>query len=426
MKIINQQEFKEVYAKKLRLRTLSAVQGVDEIIREVALRGDAALRSYTEKFDGVCLGESLRMPQEQIEEYAAQCDPAIVRALENAAANIRDFHSRQKKEGFSYTRGDGELLGQRVAPLNRVGIYVPGGTAAYPSSVLMCAIPAQIAGVKEIAMVTPPPKPGRINYAVFAAVKLLGITEVYTVGGAQAVAALALGTESVPRVDKIAGPGNAYVAQAKKLLYGTVDIDMIAGPSEVLIVADSQANPKFLAADLMSQAEHDRLASAILVTDSAALAERVNAELERQLKTLSRNEIIRDSLENQSFMVVADSIESCCEIADEIAPEHLEVAVREPLALLDRLHNAGSVFLGEWSPEPLGDYYAGPNHVLPTNGTARFFSPLGVDSFVRRTGYIFFNKTALSKAKADIIALADCEGLTAHANSVKVRFEDEK
>ena len=344
-------------------------------------------------------------------------------ALLNAMENISDFHNRQKQQGFINALPNGVILGQRVRGLERVGLYVPGGTAAYPSSVLMNAVPAKIAGVKEIIMVTPPTKEGKANPDILVAAAICGVDRVFLLGGAQAVAALAYGTETVPKVDKIVGPGNIYVATAKKLLFGVVDIDMIAGPSEILVLADKTADPKFVAADLMSQAEHDRLASAILVTTDETLAEETVQELERQAKTLSREEIIRESLKNYGAVIICDTADKAVELANAIAPEHLEVCMENPMQYLGRLDNAGSLFLGQYAPEPLGDYYAGPNHVLPTSGTARFFSPLSVDSFVKKMGYMYYTEEALRAAKDDIVAIAERESLTAHANSIKVRFE---
>ena len=336
--------------------------------------------------------------------------------------DIRDFHARQKQQSWLEPKQNGVILGQRIRGLKRVGVYVPGGTAAYPSSVLMNVIPAKIAGVKEIVMVTPPQKDGTANPDILAAAKIAGVDRVFLMGGAQAVAALAYGTQSVPKVDKIVGPGNIFVATAKKLLYGTVDIDMIAGPSEILIVADKSANPKFLAADLMSQAEHDKMASAILLTTSEETANETAKELSRQMQTLERRDIIEQSLNDFGAIIVCKDISEAVDFANELAPEHLELAVENPKEYIGRVDNAGSVFLGHYSPEPLGDYFAGPNHVLPTSGTARFFSPLSVDSFIKKSSFIYYTEPALSEAKDDIIKLAETEGLTAHANSIKVRF----
>lgn len=401
-------------------RTVTAA--VQEILAKVKEYGDTAVREYTMKFDG-SVPENAEVPREVLDASLTQCDSEFVYALYKAADNIRDFHARQKQQSWLDAKENGVILGQRIRGLRRVGIYVPGGTAAYPSSVLMNAIPAKIAGVEEIIMVTPPRKDGTANPDILAAAKIAGVDRVFLMGGAQAVAALAYGTETVPRVDKIVGPGNIFVATAKKLLFGTVDIDMIAGPSEILIVADESADPKFLAADLMSQAEHDKLASAILLTTSAELANKTAEELERQMQTLSRREIIRRSLDDFGAIIVCSTLDEAVDFANELAPEHLEMAVKNPMEYIGRVDNAGSVFLGHFAPEPLGDYFAGPNHVLPTGGTARFFSPLSVDSFVKKSSFIYYTEDALREAKDDIVKLADTEGLTAHANSVKVRFE---
>ncbi len=396
---------------------------VKDIIENVRLNGDKAVKEYTIKFDGKA-PEFVEVPREEIEAAAAQCDPEFIETLRKAAANIRDFHQRQKQQSWLTTKDNGVIMGQRIRGLARVGLYVPGGTAAYPSSVLMNAIPAKIAGVKELIMVTPPLKDGRPNPDIMAAAAIAGVDRVFLMGGAQAVAALAYGTELVPKVDKIVGPGNIFVATAKKLLYGVVDIDMIAGPSEILVLADESAEPKFLAADLMSQAEHDRLASAILVTTSQDIADRTVKELERQVQSLSRREIIEESLTNYGVIIVCDTMDKAVEMANELAPEHLEVCCKDPLEYVGRLDNAGSVFLGSYSPEPLGDYFAGPNHVLPTSGTARFFSPLSVDSFVKKSSFIYYTDGALRQDKDDIIRFANTEGLTAHANSIIVRYEE--
>ena len=400
-------------------RTVTA--SVTEILDNVRRFGDTSVREYTMKFDG-SVPEQAEVPASALEEAVKTCDSEFIYALYKAADNIRDFHRRQKQQSWLEPKPDGVILGQRVRALRRVGLYVPGGTAAYPSSVLMNAIPAKIAGVEEIIMVTPPRKDGTANPDILAAAKIAGVDRVFLMGGAQAVAALAYGTQTVPQVDKIVGPGNIYVATAKKLLFGTVDIDMIAGPSEILIVADETANPKFLAADLMSQAEHDKMASAVLLTDSERIAARTVEELERQMQTLSRRDIIEASLRDFGAVIICDSIAQAVDIANSIAPEHLEMAVREPLEYIGRIDNAGSVFLGQYAPEPLGDYFAGPNHVLPTGGTARFFSPLSVDSFIKKSSFIYYTEDALRKAKDDIVKLAETEGLTAHANAVKVRF----
>ena len=397
---------------------------VTEILDNVKSRGDEAVREYTMKFDGRC-PEQMEVTRAQMEEAVAEADPRFVEALRNAMENIREFHSRQKQQSFIDAKSNGVMMGQRIRGLKRVGLYVPGGTAAYPSSVLMNAVPAKIAGVEEVIMVTPPLKDGTANPDILVAAALAGVDRIFLMGGAQAVGALAYGTETIPKVDKIVGPGNIFVATAKRILYGVVDIDMIAGPSEILVMADSTANPKFLAADLMSQAEHDVLASSILLTTDRAIAEQTLEELARQMKKLSRKEIIEKSLRDYGAMIVCRSVDEMVELANELAPEHLEVMMDNPMAYLGRLDNAGSVFLGQYAPEPLGDYYAGPNHVLPTSGTARFFSPLGVDSFIKKSSYIYYTEEALRAAHDDIVCIAEREQLTAHANSIKVRFESE-
>ena len=397
---------------------------VTEILDNVKARGDEAVREYTMKFDGRC-PEQMEVTRAQMEEAVVKADPRFVEALRNAMENIREFHSRQKQQSFIDAKSNGVMMGQRIRGLKRVGLYVPGGTAAYPSSVLMNAVPAKIAGVEEVIMVTPPLKDGTANPDILVAAALAGVDRIFLMGGAQAVGALAYGTETIPKVDKIVGPGNIFVATAKRILYGVVDIDMIAGPSEILVMADSTANPKFLAADLMSQAEHDVLASSILLTTDRTVAEKTLEELERQMAKLSRKEIIEKSLRDYGAMIVCRSVDEMVELANELAPEHLEVMMDNPMAYLGRLDNAGSVFLGQYAPEPLGDYYAGPNHVLPTSGTARFFSPLGVDSFIKKSSYIYYTEEALRAAHDDIVCIAEREQLTAHANSIKVRFESE-
>lgn len=394
---------------------------VTDILNNVKQNGDDSVREYTLKFDGH-MPSKFEISREEIDSSPDKCDRDFILALYKAADNIRDFHARQKQQSWLEPKENGVILGQRIRGLKRVGVYVPGGTAAYPSSVLMNVIPAKIAGVKEIVMVTPPQKDGTANPDILAAAKIAGVDRVFLMGGAQAVAALAYGTQSVPKVDKIVGPGNIFVATAKKLLYGTVDIDMIAGPSEILIVADKSANPKFLAADLMSQAEHDKMASAILLTTSEETANETAKELSRQMQTLERKDIIEQSLNDFGAIIVCKDISEAVDFANELAPEHLELAVENPMEYIGRVDNAGSVFLGHYSPEPLGDYFAGPNHVLPTSGTARFFSPLSVDSFIKKSSFIYYTEPALSEAKDDIIKLAETEGLTAHANSIKVRF----
>ncbi|WP_419196111.1 histidinol dehydrogenase [Caproiciproducens galactitolivorans] len=412
------------FIKQLKLRNEETNKQVDavvsEIIDTVRTDGDKALLAYTQKFDGR-IPEKIEIDKTEIKDLASRCDPEFLKALQNAAENIRDFHMRQKQQSWLNTRPDGVIMGQRIRGLSRVGIYVPGGTAAYPSSVLMNAIPAKIAGVGEIIMVTPPGKGGKPNPDILAAALIAGVDRVFLVGGAQAVAALAFGTESIPKVDKIVGPGNIYVATAKKHLYGTVDIDMIAGPSEILIIADETANPKFLAADLMSQAEHDVLASAILLTTSEKIAEQTVAQLYEQMERLSRKEIIRQSLDRFGAVIQCRNMDEAVAFANELAPEHLEICAANPMEYIGKINNAGSVFLGNYSPEPLGDYYAGPNHVLPTSGTARFFSPLSVDSFIKKSSFIYYTEEALQSAQEDILRLARAEGLTAHANSIEVR-----
>lgn len=395
---------------------------VSSIIDGVKQNGDEAVREYTVRFDGSA-PKKIVIEKEELQEYLDMVDDEFKTAIINAKENIFRFHQRQAQQSWLTTEENGVIMGQRIRGLHRVGIYVPGGTAAYPSSVLMNAIPAKIAGVKEIIMVTPPGKDGVPNPNIMAAAAVAGVDKVFLVGGAQAVAALAFGTEKIPKVDKIVGPGNIFVATAKRLLYGVVDIDMVAGPSEILVVADKTANPKFLAADLMSQAEHDKLASAILLTTSSDIAKATVHEIEKQIKTLERQAIIEESLENFGEIIVCEDLDQAIDFANELAPEHLELCIAEPLKYIGRVDNAGSVFLGNWSPEPLGDYYAGPNHVLPTSGTARFFSPLSVDSFIKKSSFIYYTEEELAKAKDDIIKLADTEGLTAHANSIKVRFK---
>lgn len=395
---------------------------VSNIINEVKENGDDAVREFTVRFDGGVPKKSV-IEKDELQEYLNMVDDDFKSAIIKAKNNIYDFHLRQAQQSWMTTKENGVIMGQRVRGLHRVGIYVPGGTAAYPSSVLMNAVPAKIAGVKEIIMVTPPATDGNPDPNIMAAAAVAGVDRVFLVGGAQAVAALAYGTEKIPKVDKIVGPGNIFVATAKRLLYGVVDIDMVAGPSEILIVADKTADPAFLAADLMSQAEHDKMASAILLTTSIDLARAAAHEIEKQVKDLDRQEIIRESLENYGEIIVCEDLKQAIDFANELAPEHLELCVAEPLKYIGKVDNAGSVFLGNFSPEPLGDYFAGPNHVLPTSGTARFFSPLGVDSFVKKSSFIYYTPAELRAAKDDIIKLADTEGLTAHANSIKVRFE---
>lgn len=420
---VQEKEFFEQMRRRSRQTRQDVARAVEEILEEVRLHGDEAVRRYTLQFDRRC-PEQFEVDRERINDALTEADPAFVSALLNAQEKIAAFHQRQKTQGFIDPQPDGVILGQRVRGLHRVGLYVPGGTAAYPSSVLMNAIPAKIAGVKELIMVTPPGPDGKPNPDILVAAALCGVDRVFLMGGAQAVAALAWGTESVPRCDKIVGPGNVYVATAKRLLYGTVDIDMIAGPSEILILADDTANPVYLAADLMGQAEHDRMASAVLLTTSERLVEQTAAQLAQQIQKLERRAIIEESLEHFGAIVLCRDEAQMVSLANELAPEHLEVQVREPMRLLGVLDNAGSVFLGEYTPEPLGDYYAGPNHVLPTSGTARFFSPLGVDSFVKRSAFLYYTRDAMAEAAPDILTIAAREGLSAHANAVKVRLEE--
>ncbi len=417
-------EFDYLQALKARQQETNAdvTRAVQDILDDVRREGDAAVTRYSAKFDHA-EGPIRVIEAAEIADAKSRIDAELLGAMERAAVNIRRFHQQQVQESYVDFREDGSMMGQRVRPLKRVGLYVPGGTAAYPSSVLMNAIPAKIAGVPELVMVTPPNAEGKPRDVILAAAAVAGVDRIYMVGGAQAVAALAYGTETIPQVDKIVGPGNIFVATAKRLLYGVVDIDMIAGPSEILIVADENADPRFVAADLMSQCEHDVLAGGVLLTDSAALAETVKGEIARQLETLSRAEIIRQSMADYGVIVVFPDIDACIDYANAVAPEHLELAVAQPEQYLGRVENAGSVFLGDWTPEPVGDYYAGANHVLPTSGTARFFSPLGVDSFYKRMGFTAYSKQALLNGADDIIRFAEAEGLTAHANAVKVRKE---
>lgn len=397
------------------------VEIVTSILKGVKEGGDEAVREYTSRFDG-SVPKKIVIEKDELQSYLDVVDEEFIGAITRAKENIYHFHQKQAQQSWLTTEENGVIMGQRIRGLNKVGIYVPGGTAAYPSSVLMNAVPAKIAGVKEIVMVTPPGSECNPNPYIMAAAAIAGVDRVFLCGGAQAVAALAYGTEKIPKVDKIVGPGNIFVATAKRLLYGVVDIDMVAGPSEILIVADKSAKPSFLAADLMSQAEHDKMASAILLTTSETVARATVKEIERQIKYLERQEIIERSLEDYGEIIVCENIEQAIKFANELAPEHLEMCVEEPLKYIGMIDNAGSVFLGNWSPEPLGDYYAGPNHVLPTSGTARFFSPLSVDSFIKKSSFIYYTQKELEKAKDDIINLAETEGLTAHANSIKVRF----
>ncbi|MFW5646723.1 MAG: histidinol dehydrogenase, partial [Acetivibrio ethanolgignens] len=399
---------------------------VSEIIGAVKDKGDEALFSYTKRFDGIELdAESVRVTPEEIEEAYTQVDEEFLAIIRKAIENIRVYHEKQKQYSWFDSTPQGTILGQKVTPLERVGVYVPGGKAAYPSSVLMNTIPAKVAGVEKIIMVTPPDKEGRVTPTTLVAAREAGADEIYKVGGAQAIAALAYGTESIPNVHKIVGPGNIYVALAKKAVYGYVSIDSIAGPSEILVLADETANPRYVAADLLSQAEHDELASAILVTTSKELAREVEKEIEGFLQVLSRREILEKSLENYGYILIADTMEMAIDTVNEIASEHLEIVTKDPFQIMTKIKNAGAIFLGEYSSEPLGDYFAGPNHVLPTNGTAKFFSPLSVDDFIKKSSIISYSKEALYPVHQDIVSFAKAEGLTAHANSIAVRFEKE-
>ncbi len=398
---------------------------VAEIIKNVRENGDKALFEYCEKFDKAQLS-SLAVTKEEIDEALSLVEPEFLKILEKAAKNIRKFHSRQVRNSFIINDEDGIVIGQKIIPVDRAGLYVPGGTAAYPSTVLMDAIPAKIAGCREVVMVTPPTKDGKVNPVILAAAHIAGIDRIFKVGGAQAIAALAYGTQSIPKVDKVVGPGNAFVAEAKKQVFGVVSIDMIAGPSEILIVADGKSNPAYVAADLLSQAEHDKMASAVLVTDSAELARNVSTELEKQIPLLERREIARESIDVNGKIIVADTLDAAIEIANEIAPEHLELCVDNPFDKLDSIRHAGSIFMGRNCPEALGDYFAGPNHTLPTSGTAKFSSPLSVDDFIKKTQYTYYTKDALKKVAFDVAAFAKKEGLTAHAKSAVIRVEDEQ
>lgn len=408
------------------IRTEPGVEAaVDAILTDVRENGDAALRQYEERFDGVRLGE-LAVTQAELDEASAACDPYFKETLRQAAENIRAFHERQIRRDFVFTRPDGAVMGQRYTPIEKAGVYVPGGTASYPSTVLMDVIPAKLAGVSEIVLCTPPGRDGKVAPAILAAAAAAGATRIYKLGGAQAVAAMAYGTESVPKVDKIVGPGNVYVATAKRRVFGTVSIDIIAGPSEILVLADGKSSPVWVAADMLSQAEHDRLATAVLVTDSRRLAEKTALELERQLAVLPRREIAAASLAANGRIIVTDSLEKAAEAANLIAPEHLELCVEDPFALLGKIRNAGSIFLGRYAPEALGDYFAGPNHTLPTSGTARFSSPLSVDDFVKKSSFLYYTKEALAEAAPRVADFADREGLHGHAVSVLLRSEAEK
>ena len=413
----------EIFARAV--PTVNVEDTVAEIIKSVRERGDAALFEYCEKFDKAKLS-SLLVSEEEIEEAYVTVEPRFIDILTRAAANIRKFHEKQVRNSFIIHDCDGIVIGQKIISVDRAGLYVPGGTAAYPSTVLMDSIPAKIAGCREVVMVTPPNKEGKVNPVILAAAKIAGIDKIFKVGGAQAIAALAYGTESVPKVDKIVGPGNAFVAEAKKQVFGVVSIDMIAGPSEILVVADGKSNPRHVAADLLSQAEHDRMASAVLVTDSVSLAEKVSEELEKQIPELERADIARESINKNGKIIVADTLDAAIEIANEIAPEHLELCVDNPFDYLDKIRHAGSIFMGRNCPEALGDYFAGPNHTLPTSGTAKFSSPLSVDDFVKKTQYTYYTKEALARVAEDVAFFANKEGLGAHAKSAIVRMEDDE
>ena len=398
---------------------------VNEILNNVRANGDNAVFEYTKKFDGADIDASnVLVTTEELEEAYGEVDDKLIEVMRKSIANIKDFHEKQKAETWIDEKANGTKLGQKVTALSKVGVYVPGGKAAYPSSVLMNVIPAKVAGVEEVIMVTPPGKDGKVNSNTLVAAHEAGVDKIYKVGGAQAVGSLAYGTESIPKVDKIVGPGNIFVALAKKAVFGYVSIDSIAGPSEVLVIADDSANPKYVAADLLSQAEHDELASAILLTDSEKLANEVSEWVEKFANELERSEIMKKSLDNYGYILLTDSIDEACDMANEIASEHLELLTKDPFETMDKIKNAGAIFLGEYSSEPLGDYFAGPNHVLPTNGTAKFFSPLGVYDFQKKSSVIYYTEDALVEIKDDIQDFARAEGLTAHANSIKVRFDD--
>lgn len=401
--------------------------GVSEILNHIKEEGDTALFAYTKEFDHADINaENIKVTETEIKEAYAKVDKGLVDIIREAMNNIRIYHEKQKQYSWFDSSSDGTILGQKVTPLQKVGVYVPGGKAAYPSSVLMNVIPAKVAGVEEIVMVTPPGKDGKITPTTLVAAHEAGVDVIYKAGGAQAIGALAYGTESISRVDKIVGPGNIYVALAKKAVYGHVSIDAVAGPSEILVIADETANPRYVAADLLSQAEHDELASAILVTTSETLAKQVSEEVDNFLEELSRSEIIQKSLDNYGYILLAETMDDAVDIANEIASEHLEIQTKDPYNIMTKIRNAGAIFIGEYASEPLGDYFAGPNHVLPTNGTARFFSPLSVDDFIKKSSIIGYSKEALEKLHKKIEAFAEAEHLTAHANSIKVRFEDQE
>ncbi len=398
---------------------------VNDIIEQVRAKKDAAIFDYTKKFDGADINAAnILVTEDEIKEAYEKVDEKLLEVIRKALVNIRTYHEKQRQYSWFDSEDSGIILGQKVTALERVGVYVPGGKAVYPSSVLMNVVPAKVAGVKEIVMTTPPGKDGKVCASTLVAAKEAGVDRIYKVGGAQAIAALAFGTESVPKVDKIVGPGNIYVALAKKAVFGYVSIDSIAGPSEILVLADETANPKFVAADLLSQAEHDEMASAILITTSQELAEQVSVEIDRFVAKLSRKEIIQKSLDNYGYLLVAENMEDAIATVNEIASEHLELVTKNPFEVMTKIKNAGAIFIGEYSSEPLGDYFAGPNHVLPTNGTAKFFSPLSVDDFIKKSSIISYSKEALQPIYKDIVQFAECEQLTAHANSIRVRFEE--
>lgn len=402
----------------------NVIVSVDKILADIRENGDEAVLKYTNQFDSEKVNtQNMKVTVDEIEKAYEAVDKKFIYAIKKAKENIWFYHEKQKRNSWMVTKEDGIMLGQQIRALDIVGIYVPGGTAAYPSSVMMNSIPAKVAGVKKIIMVTPPSKDGSINPNILVAADIAGVDEIYKVGGAQGIGALAYGTKLVPKVDKIVGPGNIYVAMAKRSVYGFVDIDMIAGPSEILIISDESGDEKLIAADLMSQAEHDVLASSILVTTSSDLALKVKKELERQVQNLSRKDIIKKSIKDYGAIFVVDTMKEAIEMANVVAPEHLEVMVEEPFLILGEIKNAGSIFLGKFAPEPLGDYMAGPNHVLPTSGSARFFSPLSVDDYIKKSSYIYYSREGLAKVKDQVVTIAETEGLTAHANSIKVRFE---
>ncbi len=419
--------YNEIEQSEIFLRDIVGTKNIEnivtDIIQQVVARKDSALFEFCEKFDKAKL-TSLEVSQEEIEAAMASVEPKFLEILEKAAENIYSFHAKQVRNNFVINEKDGVVIGQKIIPIEKVGLYVPGGTAAYPSSVLMNSIPAKIAGCKEIVMTTPPSKDGTINPVILAAAKIAGVKRIFKVGGSQAIAALAYGTETIPAVDKIVGPGNAFVAEAKKQVFGKVAIDMIAGPSEILVIADSTCNPVYVAADMLSQAEHDKMASAVLVTDSIELAEQVSKELERQIPLLKREEIARASIDNNGKIIITETITQAVDVANGIAPEHLEICVDDPFRYLNRIQHAGSIFMGKYCPEALGDYFAGPNHTLPTSGTARFSSPLSVDDFIKKTQFTYYTKEALEQVSKDIEYFADKEGLGAHAKSAVIRFEE--